>query len=610
MKRLFVFLLIANISLGLFAQSEQPESGRIRSEIHGIFEMNGYTVVSDLRDGFTHLTISKGSDRLDVRHYSTVAAATAAKASVEALAAPNTVFTDDRNLYWGSAGARAVYVHALNIEGLAVPNAGYANLLRAIQIANNTIWKYTSFDEWKDTRVLNPRPKYNITTGETVGRSYNLYEYTNILEMLLAAMKSLQVIKGLPGADPVYAYLFNFYEQLVWDASTISLDYYKGFAVVTSSTRANVRWENIYGVPRQTTIDPENYDVSGRQNVYDDQMWLIRCFLEVYFMLEKEADKITGNALATSRERRKWYLDISEYLSVYCLDGWDQSKRPDGTEWGGITWGPGYATKHTCSNSPFISPLVWLYEIYKDSEDKIEHLVRGGYNTNTVTTKSTLKSEYFFDYAVRLYDFIYHSFKRPDDVYGDLIRVVTTIPETGPNAGLRTTTSHGDQDPRAYSYNSGSTLSGIAELYRVTTDPQKKERYYKELVALSDASFNFFADANEKEGFYFFPQHRTGKAEFDSCLLRAWVEAYIYGIYNTSRYVDAFSKTLNFAFDNFYVNGFLPMNHLTGWNPEMTATDLYNNRDDVRVSCLRTFNYSAQFSWISLSEFFKLELIK
>jgi hypothetical protein len=490
----------------------------------------------------------------------------------------------------------------LSISSFAKENK---NLLKAVDIANKTIWKYTSYDDWENNRILNPKPKYNINTGETVGSSYNCYEYTNIIEMLLVAMKSLQEIKDIPGADPSHQKLFDHYEQLVWDASTINLDYYKGYSIVTSSTQANVRWENIIGVHRQKEIDLENHNVSGILNVYDDQMWLIRCFLEAYFMLENEAENLTGEALATNKERREWYLDYSEYLTAYCLDGWDQSKQPNGKEWGGITWGPGYNSKHTCSNSPLISPLVWLSEIYSDSQDKIDFLVRGDYNTNNVTTESILKSDYYLNYATKIYDFVNTTFLREDDVYGDMIGCNTTVPDSGPNKGLRTTVSNGNLDRKAYTYNSGSTLSGVADLYRITKDPILKERYYKDVVALSDASFNYFSDSKRKDGYYSFPQHRTGKAEFDACLLRAWVEVYINSIYDTSYYIDAFSKTLNYAYDNYYKDGFLPMDHLFGWQPEMIAEENYDNKDDVRVSALRTFSYSAQFSWISLTDLYK-----
>ena len=595
MKRNYILVLIANVFFltDIFCQTD-----RTLSEIRGIFDINGFTVVSEDETDFLKLFITKDSDSLIVYHYSSPVAAAAAKHAIETAVEPEPVFIDSRNIYWGTTTARNIYEHGIDIYGLPAKNPGYANLLHAIRIANNTIWKYTDFDEWKNTRVLNPRPYYNIHTYETEGESNNLYEYTNIIEMLLMAMKSLQIIKDMPEENEIYSQLFNYYEQLLWDASTISLDFYKGFAVVTSTTQANVRWENIYGVPRQTTINPENYDVSGIQNVYDDQMWLIRCFLEIYFILEKEAENLTGAELETNRERSKWYLEVAEYLTLYCLDGWDQSKRQDGREWGGIPWGPGYATKHTCSNSPFISPLVWLAEIYKNSDETIEHLVRGDYNTNTVTAETTLKNEYYLDYAVRLYDFVYNTFRRSDNVYGDMIGVSTNIPETGPNAGLKTTNAHGRLDPTAYSYNSGSTLSGVADLYRVITDGEKKSGYRAQIAALSESSFRFFADPNIKSGYFVFPQNTTGKADFDACLLRAWVEVYKHDIFNTYRFIDAFSTTLNFGFRRYFHNGFLPLDHLFGWEP-------HENEADVKVSSLRTFGYSAQFSWISLAEFFR-----
>lgn len=605
MKYLFVFFISLTIITDSIAQSasEFPSVGRTQDEIKGIFEMNGYKVVSENKEGYNKLSITKGKEWLTAYVYPDNATTNSAKATVKKAAKSHSIYTDGNNLYWGTPNARQVYTHAIELETLLSKNADNKNLLRGLQIANNTIWKYTSYEEWKNNRIINPRPKYNIHTGETVGRSYNCYEYTNIIEMLLASMKSLQTIKDLPNADPIYTQLFNFYEQLVWDACTINLDYYKGYSVFTSSTQSNVRWENIIGVPRQSKIDPLNYNVSGRENVYDDQMWLIRCFLEAYFMLEKEAETLTGKKLSTNKERRKWYLEYSEYLTAYCLDGWDQSKKPNGEEWGGIIWGPGYLSKHTCSNSPLISPLVWLYEIYKNSNEKINYLVRGEYNTNTVTTHTGLKSEYYLGYATKIYNFVYNSFKRSDNVYGDMIGgIETTVPTSGPNEGLRTTTAIGNLDQTAYTYNSGSTLSGVADLYRVEKDPAKRKRYFNDLVALSDASFNYFADPSRKEGYHSFPQNKSGKAEFDACLLRAWVEVSLHDTHNTTSYINSFSKTLNYGYDNFYHNGFLPMDHLFGWKPEMMADDNYDNRDDVRISSLRTFNYAAQFAWIYLNE--------
>src|SRR5690606_40663265 len=99
----------------------------------------------------------------------------------------------------------------------------------------------------------------------------------------------------------------------------------------------------VYGVNRGNSKG--GAQVEGIENVYDDQMWLIREFLEAY--------KVTGNEL---------FLEKAEYLTAYVLDGWDCTIDENGNEVGGISWGPGYVTKHACSNGPMISPLVWRSE--------------------------------------------------------------------------------------------------------------------------------------------------------------------------------------------------------------------------------------------------------
>ena len=81
-------------------------------------------------------------------------------------------------------------------------------------------------------------------------------------------------------------------------------------------------------------------------------MWLAREFIRAY--------KNTG---------MEGYKTRAEYLIEYILDGWDVCVDSRGEEYGGITWGPGYNSKHACSNSPVISPLVWMAELYKGSDE-------------------------------------------------------------------------------------------------------------------------------------------------------------------------------------------------------------------------------------------------
>src|SRR5690606_38676156 len=94
-----------------------------------------------------------------------------------------------------------------------------------------------------------------------------------------------------------------------------NLAYYRGTFELTSFTQT--REGSVYGVHRAATRDGAK--VAGKENVYDDQQWLVRELLHSY--------KLTG-------EPR--YLDEAEYLTAYVLDGWDSTLDASGNEHGGI----------------------------------------------------------------------------------------------------------------------------------------------------------------------------------------------------------------------------------------------------------------------------------
>ena len=628
-KRAIAIILSLAVALGVLGvlaacQPPNPESktGRSIDEIKGIFESLNYTVATVSGSGHTQLIAEKDGGKATVyqkaviNHYQTDKAAAAALAEVQADNGDN-VFSDGRNLYWGTFNARFAYDNALEFDEVLMADDNInSNLLRAVQIANDTIWKYVSYENWRNSGTINPAIKYDVQTGGRVGAAgYNCYEYTNTLEMLVIALKALKEVKDLPGASSVYADLFEHYEQLVWDASYNTFPYYQGYADVTSSTQTR-RWHYILGVPRGNYPynGGDNRNVSDKINVYDDQMWIIRVMLELYSVLEGEPEKaytpVEGyfekDSSNPAVSRRQWYLDYMEYLTEYTWDGWDQSKRSNGEEWGGITWGPGYTSKHTCSNGPFISPLVWLSEIYEGKTDTITYKVRGARNTGpeAVTEQTKLKSEYYLENAVKLYDFNKSAFMDNDYLYSDMIGTTASRTEANGNGGLYTTTAHGNKSGTKHTYNTGSSLSGAVDLYRVTNE----ERFKTDAANTAVAAFNYngFVRKNElvegSESYHLFRQNWTGKADFDSCLFRAWVECSIYGVADTSEYIDALSKTLNYAYNNYYMDGLLPMDHLSGWDFDMSAIDNYDNKDDARVSSLRAFNYSAQFAWIALYE--------
>jgi len=457
-------------------------------------------------------------------------------------------------------------------------------------------------------------------------------------------MKAINVVKDLPDADPIWTDLFEFYDDLLWGAFD-NLEFYMGFGEWTSTTRINHRWERVVGVPRRGVRNPEGNDVGGITTVYDDQMWLIRALLEAYMML----DGFDGEH---NDARREWYLDYAVYLTLFTLDGYDNSWRPDNSpfgtgQWGGVWWGPSYATKHTCSNAPFISPLVWLYEIFSQPgremylEDILqdhgifhEHLdgyYWPGRNPGEGSLATLLyrrsagldAAEFFLDYATRIYDFTVAAFRRPDGVFGDMRGGVNVSNASAEHGGLRTQFDRRDEENDEYldgmgylvmiahTYNTGAVISGAIDLYRVTGE----ERFRDEAIDMTYASFSFFATPTVVtraglptigQEFYQFPQGVSGKADFDSVLLRSWVELVLYDIYpDAQRFIDEFARTLDHAYDHFFRDGFLPVDHVNGWNPQLISTGDQHMQvaDDVRIAALRTFNYSAQFSWIALSRF-------
>jgi hypothetical protein len=113
----------------------------------------------------------------------------------------------------------------------------------------------------------------------------------------------------------------------------------------------------------------------------------------------------------------------------------------------------------------------------------------------------------------------------------------------------------------AITYNSGSMLSGGADLYRVTGD----NIYREDISNLSDASFQYFAKLGQtKEGYYTYDISGF-RNWFDGVLMRGYVDVYS-ADGDVARYIDSFQKNLDFAYSNFLYKGFLPTNLLVGWN--------------------------------------------
>lgn len=429
------------------------------------------------------------------------------------------------------------------------------DLSRAITLADSAFAHNFTGSNMKMLRYYNP------VTRTSDSETGSVWMYTSAIEATNSILESLKDMqKQVP---ELYAKNYERYLGILADLYD-GLEYYAGTFTLTSYTQTK-EW-TVYGVNRAN--DKGTNDVTGVLNVYDDQQWLIRELVRSY--------KITGNDT---------YLAKAEYLTAYVLDGWDCTPNANGEENGGITWGPGYVTKHSCSNGPIVSPLVWLYEIYRGKADKIAYRkVDLDGKRYEVTQK---KADYYLDFAKKVYAWQKKWLKNADGVYYDLIGAdgngpaYETVDGVRYRKGLALTTPSGT----SYSYNSGTMLSGTADLYRVT----RIADYLIDLRDLSEATFSVFAKPDPAhEGYYAYAV--TGfNPWFNDVLMTGYAEAWQQGTAALNG-LKSFQANLDYAWANYLTAGTLPTNLLVGWS--QTAS---NNKTEGMFA----FAYASEYAMLA-----------
>lgn len=441
-----------------------------------------------------------------------------------------------------------------HLDTTSTPDPAEQNLLRAMELAEDAFAHYFTDEGMAMARFYNPY------TGIRSQEKGSVWMYTAAIEAVNAILHALQV-HGAQNSEGSYgAHAKRYRDRLVqlYD----NLAYYRGTFELTSYTQTR-EW-SVYGVHRAAIKG--NAKVAGIENVYDDQQWLIRELLHSY--------RLTGEA---------HYLEEAEYLTGYVLDGWDCTLDASGKERGGIPWGPGYTTKHACSNGPFISSLVWLHEQYAQSDEEIIHrYIAPDGNRETVAMK---KRDYYLKFAETVYDWQKTHLLRPDGVYDDFLGGCgncTIRYETVGGVRYRANTPLNERVGPPYSYNTGSMLSGAVDLYRVTG----KTKYLGDVKQLSDDSFKHFAHESKRlAGYYEFAANGFNNW-FNGVLLRAYVESY--PVYRTAhRYIRPFQQNLDYGYTNFRRNGILPQDLLGGWG------------DDRSVEGMFAFTFAAEYALLS-----------
>ena len=434
------------------------------------------------------------------------------------------------------------------------------DLVRSIELLNQSFKDYFSGDEMKMARFFNP---YTDSVSQETG---SVWMYTASIEAVNAVLKGLNTAKE-NGDEKLYEQYFTHYTNILSKLYN-GLEYYQGTYTLTSYTQTK-EW-TVYGVNRSNTKGEAK--VSGIENVYDDQMWLMRELIEAY--------ELTNN---------KTYLDKAEYLASYILDGWDATIDENGEENGAITWGPGYISKHACSNGPAITPLVWLAEIYKDKSDETKYYFIDPVDKLTRKSKDVKKSEYYINYAKKIYAWQMKTLLMPEGVFFDLLGGCDSdcdiAFETVNGEKFRKNNKLKEASGRAYSYNTGSMISRAVDLYKYTKD----ENYLTDAKKMADASFAYFAKKqDESQNLYVYATDGFNNW-FNGILMRSYIELYPYDK-SVDSYINSFKNNLDYGYQNFLYDGLLPTELLKGWNKDTKDND---------TEGMFMFTYAAEYALLS-----------
>jgi hypothetical protein len=455
-------------------------------------------------------------------------------------------------------------------------NLARQNLLRAMQVCDSAVRYYFTGTGMTMSRYYNPY------TRQRDSETGSIWMYTASIEAVNAVMHGLLALKE-KGTSDLYDQHFERYKTLL-KKLVENADFYQGTFTLTSYTQTR-EW-SVYAVNRAS--GKGGASVACKDNVYDDQMWFIRELIEAY--------RLTDDGE---------YLDKAEYLTAYVLDGWYRTLASDGGEAGGIPWGPGYVSKHTCSNGPVISPLVWLYEIYRDKADNITCTAIDADGGRIETTQA--KKDYYLNAATMLYQWMKTHLLRSDGLYhdatwgadgacassGGCCDGACCIPyETISGERYRRPSPCNRPGGNPLSYNMGSPLSGAADLYRVT----QNAGYLADAKALADRSFAYFATPSAKcEGCCTYAIDGFNNW-FNGVLMRSYIDVYPH--YNdAAKYIGSFQNNLDYGYENYLYDGFLPHNLLVGWSKSGNASN--------RVEGMFMFAFAAEYAALAKYELSK-----
>ncbi len=324
-------------------------------------------------------------------------------------------------------------------------------------------------------------------------RSFYLKEElpdNNVAASIWDYMTMLSLTNRILEIDPTDETYIELRESLIE-----GLDYY-------GAKRSDKYKNTVYASRRTNTTWSAESEIS-----YDDQIWLIREFLNIYESTGKEE-----------------YLTKAKKLTAFVLDeGWDEAV-------GGIYWMEGGTTRNTCSNAPMIKELVRLYNITKD--------------------------ESYLEWAKKVYAWVReYLLDKSDSLYYDFVG--TTYDKNG--VAIDTHAPNTDK----HAYNSGSMISAGVALYEATNDTA----YLNEAKATARKSFSYFVEVIKADGKGYKQFKITTNTWFNLILMIGYLDISEYATF-TDNFFEAMQISIDYAFENHRKGGFIPKLYISGWGDE------------------------------------------
>ncbi|MCL2479498.1 MAG: hypothetical protein FWF22_08350, partial [Treponema sp.] len=276
---------------------------------------------------------------------------------------------------------------------------------------------------------------------------------------------------------------------------------------------------------------PVPYSYGKDTSQFDDNSVTARNFIHKY-----RIDKNDTDTFGQAKGIMLWTID----------GGWDRSVNPiTGKEFGGNDQGyaarsSGAYYKPICANEIVLTDILQIAELTDDPEEKT----------------------FYMEWAHRYYDFCINTYRLENSLFGDYIGCVREN---------NVTISHGILATDMYTYHQGAMMEAGVRMYKASGDL----KYLNQAKETARAAHEYFGRRDIIPGYWqpdYNIYHWFNILQLRGYMMLAQVDRACRDEFDP--YIKEWQKSIDYAYENFYLDGLLPTLFLQGWimdNPFGTA---------------------------------------